>query len=205
MVCVAADGRITMVNAQAERLFGYQREELEGQLVEVLVPGAAHSVHPQYRTTYMADPKPRPMGGGMQLSVCRRDGSILPADISLAAIDTEEGILMTAAVRDVTSRQQAQEELERANRELESFAYSVSHDLRAPLRTLAGFSAALLAYEVGSHHRGIFYRDQTPDIATLTGNGARFAQVIPGHDRISPGQYVSTGAFFDTMIVTVTY
>lgn len=73
------------------------------------------------------------------------------------------------------------------------------------LRGTAGFSAALLAYEVGSHHRGIFYRDQTPDIATLTGNGARFAQVIPGHDRISPGQYVSTGAFFDTMIVTVTY
>lgn len=191
MVCVAADGRITMVNAQAERLFGYQREELEGQLVEVLVPGAAHSVHPQYRTTYMADPKPRPMGGGMQLSVCRRDGSIFPADISLAAIDTEEGILMTAAVRDVTSRQQAQEELERANRELESFAYSVSHDLRAPLRTLAGFSAALLdecADELGEAGRGYAGRIQSASeqMAKLIDDLLRLARMSKAEVNLQP-------------------
>ena len=62
MVCVAASGRITMVNAQAERLFGYQRRELEGQFVEVLVPETARAAHPGRRAGYMADPVSRPMG-----------------------------------------------------------------------------------------------------------------------------------------------
>jgi len=163
MVCVDACGRITMVNAEAERLFGYQREDLKGQLVEVLVPEAARAVHPQHRAAYMANPKRRPMGAGMQLSGRRRDGSAFPADISLSAIDTDEGIVVTAAVRDVTSWQQAQEELERANRTLESFAYSVSHDLRAPLRAVAGFSAALMeecADDLGEAGRGYAERIQ---------------------------------------------
>ncbi|MGP7998440.1 MAG: PAS domain S-box protein [Streptosporangiaceae bacterium] len=63
MLWVDASGRIIMVNAQVEGLFGYQQEELEGQLVEMLVPDAGRTVHPPHRARYMADPKPRPMGG----------------------------------------------------------------------------------------------------------------------------------------------
>ena len=91
MVFVDPDGRIALVNAQPERLFGYQRQELESQLVEVLVPEAARAVHPQHRAGYVADPAPRPMGEGMQLAGRRRDGSTFPAEISLSAIDAGEG------------------------------------------------------------------------------------------------------------------
>jgi PAS domain S-box-containing protein len=172
MLCVDSGGRITMVNAQAESLFGYQPEELAGQLVEVLVPDVSRAVHAQHRATYTADPKDRPMGSRIQLSGRRRDGSTFPADISLANIDTDRGILVTAAVRDMTSRQQALEELEQANRNLESFAYSVSHDLRAPLRALSGFSAALLeecADGLGEAGRGYAERIQaaSKQMATL--------------------------------------
>src|SRR5580692_6904106 len=108
MVCVDGDGRIALVNAQAELLFGYGREELIGQLVDMLVPDAVRPVHPGRRAGYVADPKPRPMGAGMALAGRRRDGSTFPAEISLSAIDTDEGVLVTAAVRDVTERQRAQ-------------------------------------------------------------------------------------------------
>ena len=144
MVCVAPSGRITLVNVQTERLFGYQRQELEGQLVEILVPEAARAMHSRRRARYMADPVPRPLHSGLQLTGRRRDGSTFPAEISLSAIDTDEGTLITAAVRDVTQRRRQQDELERVNRNLASFAYSIAHDLRTPLRALAGYSAALL-------------------------------------------------------------
>ena len=119
MVCVGGDGRIALVNAQAERLFGYGRDELVGQPVEILVPDAVRAVHPGHRAGYAADHRPRPMGAGMELAGRRRDGSTFPAEISLSAIDTEEGILVTAAVRDVTERLDAQAERERLKTQAE--------------------------------------------------------------------------------------
>jgi len=83
LVCVADGGRITLANTQAERLFGYPREELEGQLVDILVPDAERAAHPQRRAGYMADPVPRPMGAGMHLAGRRRDGGTFPAEISM--------------------------------------------------------------------------------------------------------------------------
>jgi len=107
MVCVDSDGRIVLVNAQAERLFGYPREELAGQLVEMLVPDASKAGHRALRAGYTADPRPRLMGAGLDLSGRRRDGTTFPAEISLAAFDTGQGIVVSAAIRDVTGQRQA--------------------------------------------------------------------------------------------------
>src|SRR6185369_14091089 len=103
-VAVTGEGRIVLVNAQAERLFGYPRAELIGQPVEILVPEAARAVHPARRAEYVAAPVHRPMGVGMQLAGRRRDGTLFPAEISLSAIQTSLGTLFAAAVRDVTDR-----------------------------------------------------------------------------------------------------
>ena len=113
IVGVTPDGRITLVNAQAERLFGYNRAELLGQPIEILVPDRVCAVHPAHRTGYFHDPQPRPMGAGMQLAARRKDGTEFPAEISLSALDTEEGPMVSAAIRDVTDRIEAQAERER--------------------------------------------------------------------------------------------
>ena len=119
MVCVGTDGRIALVNAQTERLFGYGRDELIGQPVETLVPDAVRDAHPGHRAGYLIDPRPRPMGAGMELAGRRRDGTTFPAEISLSAIDTDEGILVTAGVRDVTERLEIQAERERLRAQAE--------------------------------------------------------------------------------------
>src|SRR5260370_35515716 len=99
MVCVAADGRIALVNAQAERLFGYQREELVGQQVGVLVPDLMRGVHPEYRAGYVAGPRPKPMGAGVERAGRRRDGGRVPAENALPAVEGGEGLPLTASVR----------------------------------------------------------------------------------------------------------
>jgi PAS domain S-box-containing protein len=108
MVIVGQDGCIQLVNGQAERLFGYERGELLGRPVEVLVPPRFRGQHPKHRTEYFGDPRARPMGAGLQLFGARKDGSEFPAEISLASVETADGVLVTAAVRDVTERRRVE-------------------------------------------------------------------------------------------------
>ena len=119
MVCVDAGGRIALVNAQTERLFGYRRDELVGQPVEILVPDQVRGLHPAHRAGYVADPRPRPMGADMQLAGRRRDGSTFPAEVSLAAMGAGDGLLVTAVVRDVTERLEIAAERERLRTQTE--------------------------------------------------------------------------------------
>jgi PAS domain S-box-containing protein len=109
MVIVDDAGRIALVNAQTEKLLGYTREDLFGREVEVLVPDRFRAGHVRRRNRFLAQPTTRPMGAGLELYALRKDGSELPVEISLSPLETEEGTLVSAAVRDVTERRRAEE------------------------------------------------------------------------------------------------
>jgi PAS domain S-box-containing protein len=119
IVTVGPDGLIVRVNAEVEWLFGYPREELIGESVEVLVPPAARDIHPQHRAAYLGDLLPRAMAAEMQVSARRRDGTQFPAEIRLSSVETIEGQLVCASVRDVSIRLEAQRKRERGRADLE--------------------------------------------------------------------------------------
>ncbi len=117
-VIVGPDGRIARVNRQAEELFGYRRDELVGQEVEILVPQRFRQSHPALRGGFLAAPRARPMGIGLELYAMRRDGSEVPVEISLSPLETNEGVLVSAAIRDVTERHRQLEQLRRQRDEI---------------------------------------------------------------------------------------
>ena len=118
MVIVNETGEIVFVNCQTERLFGYTREELLGRQVECLLPEHFRGRHLPHRQTYFEYPELRPMGSGIALQAVRKDGQKVPVEISLSPLKTTDGLLVTAAIRDITDRKRAEEELFRAQREL---------------------------------------------------------------------------------------
>jgi protein-histidine pros-kinase len=148
MVIVDGSGQIVLINAQTETLFGYRRDELLGQSIESLVPARFRGRHPAHRGEYFTTRRPRPMGGGVDLFGLRKDGSEFAAEISLSPIDTVEGTLVTAAIRDITDRKQLEERMQQANRLKSEFLANMSHELRTPLNAIIGFAELMQDGEV---------------------------------------------------------
>jgi PAS domain S-box-containing protein len=151
IVLVDREGKIVLVNAYAEKLFGYRREELVGKLVDVLVPERYRATHPAHRSKFLNAPKVRAMGDGRELFARRKDGSEFPVEIGLNPIETADGTLVLAAVADISARKQVELEALRHRDELGhlsrvaamgQLAASIAHELNQPLSGITSNASA---------------------------------------------------------------
>lgn len=171
VVVTNQQGVIELVNSQTEALFGYSRDELLGQSIEILVPQNVRKHHQQVRRDYLAAPQPRAMGAGRDLFALRKDGSEFPVEIGLSPISSESGSLVLSSIIDISARKRAEsqlqqqaEELATASRYKSEFLANMSHELRTPLNSILILSEQLRDNGPGNlnprqrEHADIIYR-----------------------------------------------
>lgn len=180
IVIVNQAGHIVLVNSQSEKLFGYPREALLGKPVEMLIPARFHDTHPGHRKGFFSGPQPRSMGAGLELYGVRSDGTEFPVEISLSPLDTEEGVLVSSAIRDISERHRLELVLREKNVELEAaamakdrFLASMSHELRTPLNAILGFTGVLQMRLPGP-----LTEDQEKQLQTISSSATHLLSLI---------------------------
>lgn len=155
MVITNQEGKILIVNAQAEKIFGYDKAEMAGLNIEMLIPDRYRDKHEIHRTHFFSNPHTRPMGPELTLFGLKKDGSEFPVEISLSPVQTEEGMLALAAIRDITDKKHIEKLLIEKNVQLvnsdlakDQFLTHMSHELRTPLNGIIVMTQMLLAGEL---------------------------------------------------------
>jgi PAS domain S-box-containing protein len=185
IVIVDRHGRIARVNAAAERMFGYERRELIGQRLELLLPESFHALHAQQRTAYFAAPRVRPMGQGLDFVGRRRDGSGFPAEISLSFVQSEVGPLAISFVTDISERKRTEAELRRQQEALYRseklaalgmLAAGLAHEINNPIGIISSRIELMLA-QTDSEGLSAEMRE---DLEMLQRNVRRVARIASG-------------------------
>jgi PAS domain S-box-containing protein len=186
IILVNDKGRIVLVNAQTEKLFGYAREEIINQPVEILVPERFRGVHPGHRARFLAAPEARAMGAGRELFGRRKDDSEFPVEIGLNPIKTSDGMLVLAAIVDISARKQAELDAQRHRSELAhlsrvslmgEMAASLAHELNQPLAGIVNNAAAGQRF---IDHGNITLLELRELLVDISADGRRASEVVRG-------------------------
>ncbi len=160
IVIVNKEGNIQSVNVQTETLFGYDRNEIIGKKIEHLMPSRFKEAHQGHRNVFFDKPRIRKMGEGMELFAQHRDGTEFPVEISLSKLDTDEGFLVCASIRDVSNQKKIEKELieakikaENAVKSKQQFLSNMSHEIRTPMNSIIGFTKVILKTDLTEEQR----------------------------------------------------